>query len=101
MEPDEEVYCRKVYRKDNSLMVTIPIRLARKLGIAPGQTMRVAASAGGILYAPLDLGTGRPKPGKASGAGEDSGADPGSGGSGARYVDLDDPGFNPLDRLAL
>ena len=111
MAPDRDVYCRKTYRRNSSLMVTIPIPLAKRLGIVSGQLMKITERDGALVYEPSDLSpkAGRPRPerpDKAPKAPKDTEPDTPvqatrSKAGGKHKVDLDDPDFNPISRLAL
>lgn len=101
MKLEDGEYCRKVSRKNNTLVITIPAPLVKKMKIDAGQLMRISEQDGSLVYSDLESGS-RGRQSRASKKTRNTEpAEDEQSEQGVHYVDLDDPNFNPINRLAL
>lgn len=103
MDSDEVEYCVKATAKRNSLTLTIPAPLVKKYKISAGQLMKVSGHDGVIMYETSKLvAENHKKTSKIPKKNTEPETSKENTESKAHHVvDLDDPDFNPINRLAL
>lgn len=100
MKLEDGEYCRKVSKKNSSLVLTIPAPLVKKMGIEVGQLMKISEQDGLLVWG--DLEAAGTKGRKRFVVKQTRGTKPAEDEQGPHHiVDMDDPDYNPINRLAL
>ena len=98
VDKSQKAYPRTVIKQGNSLLVNIPSHIVHKLGIQAGQFILVGENDGLVIIKPMDIKLAK-KDLKTDSFDMNQSKNPNSK---KKYDNpLDDPDFNPLDRLEI